>query len=132
MQGHRTALQNAGSQKTKHSPWKYNSVWKKLINSYEKRHRTVFQNAWSQKNQHFHWKKHSVPNKTYKSIWKKATEPSSKIPEAKKTTLSLKKQFFFFNSYKFICKGTEPSCKMPEAKKQNTLLDNTILFEKSL
>ena len=102
MQGHRTALQNAGSQKTKHSPWKYNSVWKKLINSYEKRPQNRLPKCLKPKKPTLHWKKHSVPNKTYKPIWKKATEPSSKIPEANKTTLSLKKQFFFLiliNSY---------------------------------
>ena len=38
----------------------------------------------------------------------------------------------FFYAYKFKRKGTEPSSKMPEAKKLNTLLENTVLFEKSL
>ena len=44
-------------------------------------------------------KKQFSSKKTYKFIWKKATEPSSKIPEAKKTTLSLKKQFCFKKAY---------------------------------
>ena len=54
----------------------------------KKVYRTVFQNAWSQKNKHSHWKNNSVPKKLMNSHEKKATEPSSTMPEAKKQTLS--------------------------------------------
>ena len=55
------------------------------------------------------------------------------MPEAKKPTLSFKKEFCFKKADKFIWKkATEPSSKMPEAKKNNTLIEKTILFQKSL
>ena len=65
----------------------------------KKWHRTVFQNAWSQKDQHSRWKNNSASKNRYKFIWKKATEPLS---------------------------------KMPKTKKDNTLIEKTILFQKSL
>ena len=95
----------------------------------KKGHRTVFQNAWSQKNQQSHLKKPFC-----KFIWKNATEPSSKMPEAKKTNTLIEKTILFqkklINSYDK--NATEPSSKMPEAKKTNTLIEKTILFQKSL
>ena len=92
-------------------------------------HRTVFQNAWSKKN-NTHWKSNSV-SIFLKFVWKKATEPSSKMPEATKNKHSLKKQFCFKKAHNFIWKkGTEPSSKMPEAKKTNTLFEKAILFQK--
>ena len=86
--GHRTVFQNAWSQKNKHLHWKNNSISKNCINSYEKSHRTVFQNAWSKKTT-LSLKKTFRSKKTYKFIWKKATEPSSNMPEAKKKQHSL-------------------------------------------
>ena len=65
----------------------------------KKGHRTVFQNPWSQNNQHFHLNNNSVRKKVMNSSEKKATEPSSKMPEEKKPTLSLKKQFCFRKAY---------------------------------
>ena len=144
--------------KNLHSHWKNNSVSKKLINSYDKNatepsyniekqfcskktyefigkkgHRTIFQNAWSQKNKHSHWKNNSVSKKPINSYEKR---PQNRIPKClkpKKTTLFWQKQSVPNKTYKFIWKkATEPSCKMPEAKKPNTLIENTILFEKSL
>ena len=56
--------------------------------------------------------------KAYKLIWKKATEPFSKMPEAKKTHFHWKNSSVskkFINSYEK--KATEPSSKMPEATK---------------
>ena len=67
-------------------------------------------------------------------MWTKAAEPSSKMPEAKKTNTLIKKTILFekklMNSYEK--KAPEPSSKMPEAKKTNTLIEKTILFQKSL
>ena len=55
------------------------------------------------------------------------------MPKTKKQTLSLKKQFCFKKAYKFKWKkATEPFSKMPETKKTNTLIEKTILFQKSL
>ena len=69
----------------------------------------------------------------YKFIWQNATEPFSKMPEAKKQTLSLKKQFCFKRAYKIIWKKrTEPSSKMHEPKKTNTLIEKPSLLEKNL
>ena len=96
---HRTVLQNAGSQKTKHSPWKYNSVWKKLINSYEKRPQNRLPKCLKQKKQTVSLKKQFRSKTTYKFIWKKATEPSSKIPEAKKTNTVIEKTILFQKSF---------------------------------
>ena len=85
----------------------------------KKSHRTVFQNAWSQKNNTF-----IESTQFCKFIWKKATEPSSKMPEAKKTNTLIEKTILFqkklINSYGK--NATEPSSKMPEAKKTNTLI----------
>ena len=51
----------------------------------------------------------------------------------KKPTLSLEKEVCFKKAYKFIWKkGIEPSSKIPEAKETNTLIEKTILFQKSL
>ena len=100
----------------------------------KKCHRAVFQNAWSQKNQHSHWKNNSVSKKAYKFIWKKATEPSSKMPEAKKTNSLIEKNNSvpkkLVNSYEK--RPRNRSSKMPEAKKPNTLIEKTILFRKRL
>ena len=63
----------------------------------EKCHRTVFQNAWSQKNKHPHWKNNSV-SIFLKFVWKKATEPSSKMPGAKKTNALIEKTILFQKS----------------------------------
>ena len=68
------------------------------------------------------------------SYQKKGTEPSSKMPEAKKNKHSHWKNNSvskkLVNSYRK--KATEPSSKMPEAKKTNTLIEKTILFQKTL
>ena len=60
----------------------------------KKRHSTVLQNAWSKKDKHSHWKNNSGFQKHYKFIWKNGKAPSYKMPETKKQTLSLKKQFW--------------------------------------
>ena len=56
------------------------------------------------------------------------------MPEAKKQTLSLKKQFcskkICINSYEK--RPQNPFSKMPEAKKTNTFIEKTILVQKSL
>ena len=93
--GHRTVFQNAWSQKNKHPHWKNNSVSKKLINSYEKRQQNRLPKCLKQKKQTLSLKKQVCFKKTYKFIWKKATGPSSKMPEAKKQTVSLKKNILF-------------------------------------
>ena len=80
-------------------------------------------------------KKQFCFKKAYKFIWKNATEPFSKMPEAKKNQHShgIKNYFCFKKAYKFIWKnGIEPSSKIPEAKETNTLIEKTILFQKSL
>ena len=59
----------------------------------KKRHSTVLQNAWSQKNKHSHWKNNSGLKNPINSYEKNGIAPSYKMPEAKKQTLSLKKQF---------------------------------------
>ena len=67
--------------------------------------------------------------KAYKFLWKKATEPSSKMPEAKKNSTLIEKTQFC----KFIWKKAgEPSSKMPEAKKQTLSLKKQFCFKKSL
>ena len=88
---YRTVFQNAWSQKNKHSHWKNNSVPKNLWVHMKKGHRTVFQNPWSQKNKHSHWKNNSVSKKALKF-----TEPSYKMPEAKKTNIPIAKKSLCF------------------------------------
>ena len=98
----------------------------------KKEHRTVFQNAWSQKNQHSHWKNNSVSKKLTNSYEKRPQNRLPKCLKPKKPTLSLKKQFCFKKAYKFIWKNTtEPLSKMPETKKTNTLVEKTILLQKT-
>ena len=96
--GHRTVFQNTWSQKNKHSHLKSNSVSKKLINSYEKRPRNRFPKCLKQKKPTPSLKKQFCSKKAYKFIWKKATEPSSKMPEAKKTNTLIKKTILFQKS----------------------------------
>ena len=69
----------------------------------------------------------------YKFIWKKATEPFSKMPEAKKNKHShWKKQFCFKKSLQIhMKKGTEPPSKMPEAKKTSTFIEKQFCFKKA-
>ena len=99
----------------------------------KKGHRTVFQNAWSQKNKHSHWKNKSVSKKLANSYEKGAQNRLPKCLKPKRPTLSLKNQFCFKKAFKIIWKkGAEPSSKMPEAKKTNTLIEKTILLQKSL
>ena len=98
----------------------------------KKGHRTVFQNMWSQKRQHSHWKNNSVSKKLTNSYEKSAQNRLPKCLKPKKQTLSLKKQFFK-KAYKLIWKNaTEPLSKMPKTKKTNTLVEKTIVLQKSL
>ena len=107
---------------------------KKLINSYETRPRNRLPKCLKPKKQTLSSKKQFCSKIAYKFIWKKATEPSSKMPEAKKTNTLIEKTILFqkklINSYDK--NATEPSSKMPEAKKTNTLIEKTILLQKSL
>ena len=98
----------------------------------KKGHRTVFQNAWSQKKQTLSLKKQFCFKKSLQIHMKKGTEPSSKMPEAQKTSTFIEKQFCFKKAYRFIWKrGTEPSSKMPEAKKdQHSHWKNNVVSKK--
>ena len=131
---HRTVLQNAWCKKNTIIE-KTILLQKSLQIHMKKRHRTVFQNAWSQKITHSHGIKKitSASKKLTSSYEKRASNRLPKSLKPKKPTLSLKKQFCFKKAYKFIWKkDTEPSSKMPESKKDNTLIEKTILFQKSL
>ena len=89
--GHRAAFQNAWSPKNKHSHWKNNSVSKKPKNSYEKKAQNRFLKCLKPKKQTLPLKKQFCFKKACKFIWKKASEPSSKMPEAKKTNTFIEK-----------------------------------------
>ena len=90
---HNTVLQNAWSQKNKHSHWKNNSGLKTLKkNHMKKRHSTVLQNAWGQKNKHSHWKNISGLKNIIISHEKTAQRRLTKCLKPKIQTLSLKKQ----------------------------------------
>ena len=95
---HRTVFQNAWSQKNQHSHWKNNSVSKKLTTSYEKMTQDHFPKCLKPKKQTFSLKKQFCFKKACKFIWKKDTEPSSKIPEAKKTNTLIGKRSLFQKS----------------------------------
>ena len=131
---------------------------KKLINSYEKNATEPSYKMLEAKNLHAHWKNNSVSKKLINSYDKNATEPSyniektilfqknlwihrkkrpqNRLPKClkpKKQTLSLKKQFCFKKTYKFIwIKATEPYSKMPEAKKKQHFFDKNSLFQTKL
>ena len=93
--GHRTVFQNAWIQKNQHSHWKNNSVPKKLMNSYEKRPRNRSSKMPEAKKTNS-LIENTIPfQKTYKFIWKNATEPSSKMTEAKKTNTFIEKTILF-------------------------------------
>ena len=86
----------------------YKFIWKK----------TVFQNAWSKKNQHSHWKKQFCFKKADKFIWKNATEPFSKMREAKKTNTLIEKNNSvskkLINSYEKRQQNRFPKCRKPK------------------
>ena len=130
---------------------------KKLIISYEKMPQNRLTKCLKQKT-YTHWKNNSVSKKLINSYDKNATEPSyniektilfqknlwihmkkrpqNRLPKClkpKKQTLSLKKQFCFKKTYKFIWKkATEPYSKMPEAKNNNTFLTKTVCSKQNL
>ena len=89
---HSTVLQNAWSQKNKHSHWKNNSGLKNPINSYEKtaQHRLT-KCPRPKKNKHSHWKNNSGLKNPINSYGKNGTAPSYKMPEAKKTNTLIEK-----------------------------------------
>ena len=64
---------------------------KKLVNSYEKRPQNRLPKCLKPKKQTLSLKKQFCSKKAYKFIWKKAAEPFSKMPEAKKTHFHWKK-----------------------------------------
>ena len=158
--GHRTVFQNAWSQKNQHSHWKNNSASKKLTNSYEKMAQKRLPKCLKQKKQALSLKKQFCFKKACKLIWKKATEPSSKMPEAKKTNTLIEKtsplqkslqihmrkrrRTVFQNAWSqkdqhspwknnSVSKKPTNSYekRAPEAKKTNTLIEKTILLQKS-
>ena len=57
-----------------------------------------FPKCLKQKNQHSHWKKQFCFKKADKFIWKNATEPFSKMREAKKTNTLIEKTILFQKS----------------------------------
>ena len=89
--GHRTVFQNAWSQKQQHFFDKNSLFQAKLINSYEKRPQNRLAKCRKPKNQTLSLKIQFCLKKAYKFIWKKATEPSSKMPEAKKANTFIEK-----------------------------------------
>ena len=99
----------------------------------KKCHRTVFQNAWSQKNQHSHWKKQFCFKTAYKLIWKKATEPFSKMPEAKKINTLIEKTSLLQKSLQIHMKKMThdrlPKCLNP--KKTTLSLKKQFCFKKA-
>ena len=126
---HKTVFQNAWSKKNKHSHWK-NNVSKKLVNSYEKRPQNRLPKCLNPKKTTLSLKKQFCFKKAYEK------RPQNRFPKClkpKKPTLSLKKQFCFKKAYKFIWKNTtEPLSKVPETKKTNTLVEKTILLQKTI
>ena len=93
---------------------RFQFIWKAQKSSY--------QNAWSQMFQ------------KNKFTWKKATEPFSKMLEAKKTNTPIEKKHSVSKKLKNSHgkKFTEPSSKMPEAKKQTLPLKKQFCFKKRL
>ena len=130
--GHRTVFQNAWSQKKTNTLIEKTILLpKKLTNSYEKRHRSVFQNAWSQKNKHFHWKtilfQKSLQihmKKGHRTAFQNAWSQKDQHSHWKNNVVSKK----LVNSKN----ATGPFSKMPESQKTNTLIEKTILLQKSL
>ena len=128
---HRTVFQNAWSQKNKHSHWKNNSASKKLTNSYEKIAQKRLLKCLKPKKPTLSLKKQFCFKKACKLIWKKATEPSSKMPEAKKTNTHWKNKSAskkLTNSNEKRAQNRLPKCLEP---KKNALIEKPILLQKS-
>ena len=85
------------------------------------------------KKQTFSLKKQFCSKKTSEFIWKKATEPSSKMPEAKRINTFIEKTIPFqkklINSYEK--RPRNRSSKMPEAKKPTLSLKKQFCFKKA-
>ena len=98
----------------------------------KKGHGTVFQNAWSQKKQHSHWKKQFCFKKAHKFIWTTATEPSSKMPEAKKTNTFIGKNILFLKYfYLYVSRPQNRLPKYLKPKKQTLSLKKQFCFKKA-
>ena len=87
-----TVLQNASSQKNKHSHWKNNSGLKNPINSYEKtaQHRLT-KCLKAKKNKHFHWKNNSGLKNHINPYEKTAQYRLTKCLKPKKTNTLIEK-----------------------------------------
>ena len=110
---HSTVLQNARSQKNKHSHWKNNSGLKNPINSYEKTAQHRLTKCLKPKQQTLSLKTQFWSQKHYKFIWKNGTAPSYKMPEAKKTNTPIEKTILVLNTLKIHMK-----------KRRSTVLQN--------
>ena len=88
---HDTVLQNAWSQKNKHSHWKTILALKTLQIHMKKRHSTVLQNAWSQKNKHSHWKNNSGLKDPINSLKKRHSTVKQNAWSQKKTYTLIEK-----------------------------------------
>ena len=132
--------------------------FRKSLNSYEKNATEPSYKMLEAKNLHTHWKNNSVSKKLINSYDKNATEPSyniektipfqknlwihmkkrpqNRLPKClkpKKQTLSLKKQFCFKKTYKFIWKnGHRTVFQNAWSQKNNTFLTKTVCSKQNL
>ena len=127
-----TVLQNAWSQKNKHSNWKNNSGLKNTINSYENNGTAPsYKMPEAKKNNHFHWKNNSCLPKTYTIIWKTAQPRLTKCLKPKNQSLSLKNTSVLKNTINSCEKTAQhrlAKCLRP--KKQTLSLKEKFGFKK--
>ena len=113
--------------------WFKNNSVSKNLNTYEKRPQNRLPKCLKPKKTTPSLKKQFCFKKAYKFIWKKATEPSSKMPKAKKTNTFIEKTSLFQKNVQIhMKKGHRTVFQNAWSQKTNSLIEKNILFQKNI